>query len=148
MPDNTVTIVGNATRDPELRYTAGGAAVCSFGVAVSRRRKVGDQWEEATSFFDVTAWRDLAEHVAESITKGCRVVVVGRLEQREYEARDGSKRNVVEIVADEIAPSLRWATAQVTRTERQDSTRGAPQRGGGRPQQSRNVDPYDAPEPW
>lgn len=143
MADNTVTIVGNLTRDPEIRYTAGGTAVATLGLAVSRRRKRGDEWEEQTSFFDAVCWRDLAEHVAESVTKGCRVVVVGRLEQREYEARDGSKRNVVEVVADEVAPSLRWATAEVTRAERTDRP-GARQSGGsGR----RQADDF-GPEPW
>lgn len=105
-----VTIVGNVTRDPELRFTPGGLAVCNFGVAVNRKR--GD--EEQTSFFDVTAFGDLAEHVAE-LPKGCRVVVVGRLEQQTWD-KDGEKRSKVVIIADEIGPSLRWATASVTKS--------------------------------
>lgn len=118
MADSTVTIVGNVTRDPEVRYTAGGQAVASFGVAVSRRFKRGDEWEEQTSFLDVTCWREQAENVAESIVKGTRVVVTGRLEQRSWESDSGETRSKVEIVADEVCPSLRWATAVVTRNER------------------------------
>lgn len=105
-----VTVVGNITRDPELRFTASGLAVCGFGVAVNRKR--GE--EETTSFFDVSSFGDLAEHVAE-LPKGCRVIVVGRLEQRSWE-KDGEKRSKVELVADEIGPSLRWATATVSKT--------------------------------
>lgn len=118
MADSTVTVVGNVTRDPELRYTAGGQAVASFGVAVSRRWKRDDEWQEQTSFFDVSCWREQAENVVESIAKGTRVVVTGRLEQRSWQTDSGETRSKVEIVADEVAPSLRWATAQVTRNER------------------------------
>lgn len=115
------TIVGNITRDPELTYTNGGAARVRFGVAVSRRRKNGDEWTEEASFFDVVAWRNLAENVAESIGKGMRVVIFGRFEQRTFEGRDGTERTVVELVAEEIGPSLRWAACTVQRTERRDS---------------------------
>ena len=118
MADSTVTVVGNVTRDPEIRYTAGGAAVASFGVAVSRRFKRDEQWEEQTSFFDVSVWREQAENIVESITKGARVIVTGRLEQRSWETDSGETRSKVEIVADEVGPSLRWATATVTRNER------------------------------
>ena len=113
MADSTVTIVGNLTRDPEIRYTAGGAAKASFGVAVSRRwqNRQTQEWEEQTSFFNVVCWREMAENVSESIGKGSRVVVTGRLEQRSWETENGEKRSVVEIVADEVGPSLRWATA-------------------------------------
>ena len=104
-----VTVVGNMTRDPELRFTPGGLAVCSFGVAVNRKR--GE--EEQVSFFDVTAFGSLAENVCE-IGKGSRVIVVGRLEQRSWE-QDGNKRSKVEIVADSIGPDVRWATVTVTR---------------------------------
>ena len=130
MADSTVTIVGNLTRDPEIRYTTGGAAKASFGVAVSRRwqNRQSQEWEEQTSFFNVVCWREMAENVAESIGKGSRVVVTGRLEQRSWETDNGDKRSVVEIVADEVGPSLRWATAQVNRNER----RGASDFGGGR----------------
>jgi single-strand DNA-binding protein len=120
MADSTVTIVGNLTRDPEIRYTTGGAAKASFGVAVSRRwqNRQSQEWEEQTSFFNVVCWREMAENVAESIGKGSRVVVTGRLEQRSWETENGDKRSVVEIVADEVGPSLRWATAKVNRNER------------------------------
>lgn len=130
MADSTVTVIGNVTRDPEIRYSSNGAAKASFGLAVSRRwqnRSTG-AWDEQTSFFNVVCWRELAENVAESIGKGTRVVVSGRLEQRSWETENGEKRSVVEVVADEVGPSLRWATAQVTKNER----RGADQGGGGR----------------
>jgi single-strand DNA-binding protein len=125
---NSITIVGNITRDPELRYTPSGQANVRLGVAVNRKwqDRSSGEWQEATSFFDVIAWRELAENVNESLKKGARVVVTGRLEQRTWE-QEGNKRSVVEIIADEIAPSLRWATAKVEKTER----RGADQGGGG-----------------
>ena len=112
--DNTVTVVGNVTRDPELRFTQGGLAVANFGLAWNKRRKDG---EEETSFFDVACFQQLAENVAESITKGTRVVVYGTLQQRSWENQDGDRRSKVEIVADDVAPSLRWAAAQITRNE-------------------------------
>jgi single-strand DNA-binding protein len=120
MADSTVTVVGNVTRDPEMRYTPSGAAKASFGLAVSRRwqNRQSQEWEEQTSFFNVVCWREQAENVSESIGKGARVVVTGRLEQRSWETEQGEKRSVVEIVADDIGPSLRWATAQITKNER------------------------------
>ena len=123
---SNVTIVGNLTRDPELRFTPAGAPVTTFGVAVNRRWQNRDnqQWEESTSFFNVTCWRDLAQNVSESLEKGSRVMVSGRLEQRSWETQDGEKRSVVEVVADEIGPSLRWAEAQVTRNERRQGESG------------------------
>jgi single-strand DNA-binding protein len=126
MADSTVTIVGNLTRDPEIRYTTGGAAKASFGVAVSRRwqNRQSQEWEEQTSFFNVVCWREMAENVSESITKGARVVVTGRLEQRSWETDNGEKRSVVEIVADEVGPSLRWATAAITKNERRGGAGG------------------------
>ena len=141
MADNSVTLVGNLTRDPELRFTTGGRAVASFGLAVSRRYQVNGEWQEQTSFFNVVAWGQLGENAAQSLGKGSRVIVNGRLEQRQYENKDGEQRNVVEVVADEVGPSLRWATAQVERTARTndgDATGGggggynrAPSSGGG-----------------
>lgn len=113
--DNQVVIVGNLTRDPELRYTPNGAALVKFGVAVSRRIKddATGQWRDAeTSFFNVTAWRSLAENVAESITQGTRVVVVGRLRTNSWETPEGEKRSTTEIEAEDIGPSLKWATAK------------------------------------
>jgi single-strand DNA-binding protein len=138
MPDNTVTVIGNITRDPELRFTATGQATTSFGVAVNRRwqNRQSNEWEEATSFFDVVCWRELADNVAESLGKGARVIVTGRLEQRSWETQEGDKRSKVEIVADEVGPSLRWATAKVEKNDRRTpNDGGAP----GGPSATRNV---------
>jgi single-strand DNA-binding protein len=123
---NTVELIGNITRDPELRFTPSGAAVANFGLAVNRRwrNQQTNEWEEQVSFFDVVCWRELAENVAESLTKGSRVIVTGRLDQRSWETDQGKKRSKVEVVADEVGPSLRWATAQVTRNERRDGGSG------------------------
>jgi single-strand DNA-binding protein len=118
---SATTITGNLTRDPEIRYTREGQATTTLGVAVNRRwqnRETGE-WDEATSFFDVVTWRELAENVALSLTKGMRVVVSGRLEQRSWETEEGDRRFKVEIVADEVGASLRFATAEVHRIERQ-----------------------------
>ena len=130
-PGNSVTMVGNCTRDPELRFTSSGQAVATFGLAVNRRwqNRQTNEWEEQVSFFDVTCWQQMAENVAESVTKGTRVVVSGRLDQRSWETQDGDKRSKIEVVADEVAPSLRYATAQVVRNERRDG--GDFQGGGG-----------------
>lgn len=115
---NTITIIGNATRDPELRYTTGGRAVAQLGVAVNDRYQVNGEWQERVNFFDVTAWAQLGENVAASVTKGMRVVVTGRLTYRAWETDDGQKRSKVEITADDIAPSLRFAQATVEKNER------------------------------
>jgi single-strand DNA-binding protein len=117
---NTTTITGNLTREPEIRYTREGQATAQLGVAVNRRwqDRATQEWQESTSFFDVICWRDLAENVALSLTKGMRVVVTGRLEQRTWETEDGEHRSKVEITADEVGPSLRYATADVQRVER------------------------------
>ena len=129
---NSVTLIGNITRDPELRFTPSGQATASFGLAVNRRwqNRQTSEWEEATSFFDVVCWRELADNVSESLSKGARVIVTGRLEQRSWETQEGEKRSKVEVVADEIGPSLRWATAEVKKTDRRgpDSGGGAPAR--------------------
>lgn len=130
MADSTVTITGNLTRDPELRFTTGGRALASFGVAVSRRYQVNNEWQEQTSFFNVTAWGTLAENCSASLAKGARVIVTGRLEQRSYETKEGEKRSAVDIIADEIGPSLRWARAEVERITR-DSNSPAPDNGVG-----------------
>jgi single-strand DNA-binding protein len=132
---NTITIMGNITRDPELRFTPSGQANTRFGVAVNRRwqdRQSGE-WQEATSFFDVVCWREMAENVSESLPKGTRVIVTGRLEQRSYDDKDGNRRSVVEIIADEVGPSLRYATAEIKKNERRD---GGNFGGGGGGQQS------------
>jgi single-strand DNA-binding protein len=139
---NTVTVVGNVTRDPELRFTASGQAVATFGLAVNRSWKNrNDEWEESTSFFDVTCWAQMAENVAESIPKGARVVVTGRLDQRSWETQEGDKRSKVEIVADEIGPSLRWATAQVVKNERREGGDGGGGGGGGGGSRSSSNEP-------
>ncbi|HUV09722.1 MAG TPA: single-stranded DNA-binding protein [Acidimicrobiia bacterium] len=127
MTDNATIIVGNCTRDPELRFTPNGHAVANFGVAVNRRwqNRQTQEWEEATSFFDVTCWQQLAENVAESIQKGARVIVTGRLDQRSWETDNGDKRSKVEIIADDVAPSLRWATVpEVVKNPRRDGGGG------------------------
>jgi len=119
-----VTVAGNLTRDPEIRYTREGQATTSLGVAVNRRwmNRETSEWEEATSFFDVVCWRELAENTALTLTKGARVVVTGRLEQRSWETEDGDRRFKVEIVADEVGASLRFATADVHKVERRQVT--------------------------
>ena len=135
MADNTVTLVGNLTRDPELRFTTGGRGVASFGLAVSRRYQQNGEWQEQTSYFNIVAWGQMGENAAATLTKGMRVLVTGRLEQREYTTREGDKRTAIEINADEIGPSLRWATAQVERTPREGGQGGGDfggNRGGGR----------------
>ena len=127
---NSITISGNVTRDPEMRYTPSGASKLSFGVAVNRswRNQQTQDWEEQTSFFNVVAWRQLAENAQNAITKGTRVVITGRIEQRSWETDQGEKRSIVEIVADDIATSLRFATVDVHRIERSGGGEG----GGGR----------------
>ena len=129
MTGNNVSLTGNVTRDPELRFTPSGQATASFGLAVNRRwqNRTTSEWEEQVSYFNVQCWRELAENAAESLHKGMRVMVTGRLEQRSWETADGQKKSVVDIVADELGPSLRWASAQVTKNER----RGAEGGGGG-----------------
>ena len=129
--DNTVTLTGNLTKDPELRYTTGGRGVASFGLAVNRRYQVNGEWQEQVSFFNVVAWADLGENAAASLHKGNRVVVTGRLEQRSYETREGEKRNITEVIADDLGPSLRWAQAQVERISRDSADGGGFSGGGG-----------------
>ncbi|MDO8361719.1 MAG: single-stranded DNA-binding protein [Actinomycetota bacterium] len=130
MADSTVTLVGTLTRDPELRFTTGGRAQANLGLAVNRRYQVNNEWQEQTSFFNVVLWGSLAENVAASVNKGNRVIVTGRLEQRSYETKEGEKRSVFEIVADEVGPSLRWARAEVERIAR-DSGSGGGNSGSG-----------------
>jgi single-strand DNA-binding protein len=120
MPDTTITIVGNLTDDPELRFTPNGAAVANFTVAVTPRVKDGDGWRDGeTSFFRCVAWRALAEHLAE-LAKGDRVLVHGSLRQRSWQTEDGQRRSTVEVQAEEVGPSLKWATAKPQRTRSSD----------------------------
>ncbi|MDQ4143540.1 MAG: single-stranded DNA-binding protein [Actinomycetota bacterium] len=129
--DNTVTLVGNITDDPELRFTPSGAAVANFTVAVNRRFKNGDRWEDKLDgFFRCSCWREMAENAAESLQKGTRVVVVGRLSQRSWEDQEGNKRSQVEVQVDEVAPSLKWATASIQKSQR-SSGGGSQDSGGG-----------------
>jgi single-strand DNA-binding protein len=126
---NQVTIVGNLTDDPELRYTPNGAAVATFTVAVNRRtRDESGQWQDGeTSFFKCNVWRQQAENVAESLNKGTRAIVVGRLRQRSWETPEGQKRTVIEIEVESAGPSLEWSKASVTKTPRENAgSTGAP----------------------
>lgn len=120
MSDTTVTLVGNMTRDIELRFTPSGQAVGEFGVAVNKRVKGADgQWEDGDpEFYDVTAWGTLAENAVDTLAKGSRVLVVGRLQFDTWENDAGEKRTKVKVVADHLGPDLRWATATVTRNEK------------------------------
>jgi single-strand DNA-binding protein len=129
---NNVTLIGNLVDDPELRFTPSGVAMAKIRLAVSRRFQREGEWQEQTSFFNGTLWREQAEQAAESLQKGARVIVTGRLEQRSWETETGEKRSVVEVQIDEIGPSLRWATATVNRTQREDSWSGG-NSGGGQP---------------
>ena len=150
MADNSITLVGNLTRDPEIRFTATGSAVASFGIAVGRRYQVNGEWQEQTSYFNVTAWGQLGENAAATFTKGTRVVVTGRLEQREYTSREGEKRTAIDVIADELGPSLRWATATVVRTPKQDGQGGGatnrPANTGTNP--GTEATPFDGEEPF
>ena len=137
--DTIITIIGNLTADPEMRFTPSGAAVASFTVASTPRtfdRQAGEWKDGETLFMRCSIWRDAAENVAESLTKGTRVIVQGRLVQRSYTTREGENRTVVEMQVDEIGPSLRYAKAQVTRQPRGGGQggfgggQGGPQGGG------------------
>ena len=128
---NNVTLIGNLVDDPELRFTPSGVAMAKIRLAVNRRWRGNDgEWQEDTSFFTGTVWREQAESAAESLQKGARVIVTGRLEQRSWETEQGEKRSVVEVQIDEIGPSLRWATASVNKTQRSGGEWGGGQGGG------------------
>lgn len=145
--ETIITVVGNLTADPELRFTPAGAAVANFTVASTPRSfdKNTNQWVDGDALFlNCSVWRQAAENVAESLQKGMRVIVQGRLKQRSYETREGEKRTVVELEVDEVGPSLTFATARVTRAERSQ--------GQSRPAQSQPAaDPWaaaPASDPW
>ncbi|MGH9263570.1 MAG: single-stranded DNA-binding protein [Acidimicrobiales bacterium] len=147
MNGNSVTLVGNVTRDPELRFTPSGQANATFGLAVNRvwNDRQSNERKEAVSFFDIVCWREMAENASESLTKGSRVIVTGRLEQRSWESQEGEKRSKIEVVADEIGPSLRWATAEVRKNDRRGPAEGGgAAMNGARP--AANV-PSSAPAP-
>ena len=132
--ETILTIVGNLTADPELRTTGTGTQVCGFTIASTPRvwNRQANQYEDGQSLFmRCSAWRDLAGHCAQSLSKGMRVIATGRLSQRSYQAQDGTNRTVVEMTVDEIGPSLRYATAQVTRTSSGNGQGGFAGRGNG-----------------
>ncbi len=147
--DNTVTVTGNATREPELRFTPSGQPVANFGVAVNRRwqNRSTQEWEEQTSFFDIVCWASLAENVSESVSRGTRVTVTGRLDQRSWETDNGDKRSKVEIVADDVALSLRWATATAQKNPaRGDGASGGQGRSFGGPAPAQSAPAYQPDE--
>jgi single-strand DNA-binding protein len=132
--DTTITVIGNLTDDPELRFTPSGAAVAKFRVASTPRfmDKTTNEWKDGEPLFlACTVWRQAAEHVAESLQRGSRVIVSGRLKQRSYETREGEKRTVIELEVDEIGPSLRYATAKVQKMSRSGGSGGGFGGGGG-----------------
>jgi single-strand DNA-binding protein len=132
--DTTITVVGNLTADPELRFTPSGAAVANFTVASTPRMfdRQTNEWKDGEALFLRCAiWREAAENVAESLTRGSRVIVQGRLKQRSFETREGEKRTVVEVEVDEIGPSLRYATAKVNKASRSGGGGGGFGGGGG-----------------
>jgi single-strand DNA-binding protein len=143
--DNHTTIVGNLVDDPELRFTSTGTAVANLRVAVTQRVHHNGQWRDGeTSFFRVTCWRDQAEHLADSLGKGDRVMVTGRLRQRSWETPEGDKRSVTEIEADEVGASLKFATAKVDRA----SSRGSGDRAQGRERQAERDGDFNDPPPF
>ncbi|ATA27191.1 single-stranded DNA-binding protein [Mycobacterium lepraemurium] len=147
--DTTITVVGNLTADPELRFTPSGAAVANFTVASTPRiydRQIGEWKDGEALFLRCNIWREAAENVAESLTRGSRVIVTGRLKQRSFETREGEKRTVVEVEVDEIGPSLRYATAKVNKASRSGGGGGG--FGGGSRQQSAPASSAPADDPW
>lgn len=129
---NSITVIGNLVEDPELRYTQSGVPMANIRVASSRRYQDRNQeWQEDTAFFRGTVWREMAEQVSESLHKGDRVIISGRIEQRDWEDNSGQKRTSLELSIQEIGPSLRWATAQVNRVARGGSGSGSWGGGGG-----------------
>jgi single-strand DNA-binding protein len=146
--ETVITVVGNLTADPELRFTPSGAAVASFTVASTPRTfdRQSNEWKDGEALFlRCSIWRQAAENVAESLTRGMRVVVQGRLQQRSFETREGEKRTVIEMQVDEVGPSLRYATAKVNRSQR-GSTGGFGAEGGGGAGGGGNFAPAD--DPW
>lgn len=119
---NTITVVGNLTGEPELRFTQSGTAMCSGSIASNRRYQVNGEWQEETTYLNFTLWREAAESAAASLRKGMRVIATGRLQQREWQDKDGNKRTSYDLVVDELGPSLRFATAVVTKTAKAGET--------------------------
>ena len=132
--ETSITVVGNLVADPELRFTPAGAAVANFRIASTPRRfnRQTSQWEDGEAMYlTCNVWRQAAENVAESLSKGMRVIVQGRLRQRSYESREGERRSIFEVEVDEVGPSLSFATAQVTRASRSGGQGGYGNQGGG-----------------
>ena len=132
--ETTITVIGNLTSDPELRFTPSGSAVANFTIASTPRTfdRQSNEWKDGeTLFLRASVWREAAENVAESLTKGMRVIVTGRLKSRSYETKEGEKRTVIELEVDEIGPSLRYANAKVNRTQRSGGQGGQGGFGGG-----------------
>jgi single-strand DNA-binding protein len=150
MSNADAVLIGNVTRDPELRFSPSGVANTKFGLAVGFRRqnRQTQEWEETTSFFDVVCFNQLAENAAESLQKGARVIVTGRIEIRDWEGQDGKKGRSVELIADEVGPSLRWANATITRNDRRgpDGAQGGP--GGQQSAPANRSDSYAEEEPF
>ena len=154
--ETVITIVGNLTADPELRTTRNGGTVANFSIAATPRvfDKQSNQWIDGDALFlRCSAWRDLATHCAQSLAKGMRVIAQGRLQQRSYQAQDGSNRTVMELQVDEIGPSLRYATAQVQKTQSGGYQGGNANGGFGgngyqQPQQARQQPQAPADDPW
>jgi single-strand DNA-binding protein len=154
--DTIITVIGNLTADPELRFTPSGAAVANFTVASTPRQfdRQTNEWKDGEALFlRCNIWREAAENVAESLTRGSRVIVSGRLKQRSFETREGEKRTVVELEVDEIGPSLRYATAKVNKASRSGGGGGGGGFGGGgggnsRPAASNNSGGAPADDPW
>ena len=145
--DTQITVVGNLVDDPELRFTPSGAAVANFRIASTPRTfdRQTNEWKDGEALFlSCSVWRQAAENVAESLQKGMRVVVQGNLRSRQYETREGEKRTVFEIQVDEVGPSLKYATAKVTRTQRQGGSSYGGQQGGGQSSPADN-DPWATP---
>ena len=150
--ETVITIIGNLTADPEIRTTGSGASVASFTIASTLRtwNRNTNQFEDGQALFmRCSAWRDMAEHCAQSLGKGMRVIAQGRLQQRSYQAQDGSNRTVIELQVDEIGPSLRYATAQVQKMQ-SGGYQGGNANGGGyqQPQQARQQSQAPADDPW
>ena len=149
--DTILTVVGNLTTDPELRFTSSGAAVASFTVASTPRTfdRQTNEWKDGEALFmRCSIWRQAAENVAESLTRGARVVVTGRLKQRSFDTREGEKRTVIELEVDEIGPSLRYATAKVNRVSRGEGGGGGFGGGGGGNSGGGNRQAPPSDDPW
>lgn len=149
--ETVITIIGNLTADPEMRTTRNGSTVANFSIAATPRvfDKQSNQWVDGDALFlRCSAWRDLATHCAQSLAKGMRVIAQGRLQQRSYQAQDGSNRTVIELQVDEIGPSLRYATAQVQKMQSGSYQGGNANGGYQQPQQAQQQSQAPADDPW